>query len=311
MAYAKHSVNYPAKVVSMNFLITGGTGFIGSALCAHLRQQGHYIVIKTRQPELITDNMAGVKRLSEISSDVSFDVVINLAGEPIADKRWSVSQKQQLVDSRIAVTDEIVTYLSDAKIKPAVFISASAIGYYGTGLTDEVIDESCAGDDSFSSRLCAQWEASAVAAEVLGIRTCVLRIGIVLGRKGGALQKMIPPFSVGLGGRIGTGKQWMPWIHLQDLIGIVDHCIENKRIQGPVNCTAPNPVRNKDFTTTLGKCLNRPSILPMPSFVINLLMGEMGRELLLAGQQVRPVKVEQLGFKFKYEYLETALASVL
>jgi uncharacterized protein (TIGR01777 family) len=311
MAYAKYSVKYTAKVLSMNFLITGGTGFIGSALCAHLRQQGHYIVIKTRQPELINENMTGVKRLSEISSDVSFDVVINLAGEPIADKRWSASQKQQLVGSRIAVTDEIITYLSDAKTKPAVFISASAIGYYGTGLTDEVIDEGCAGDDSFASRLCAQWEASAVAAEALGIRTCVLRIGIVLGRKGGALQKMIPPFSVGLGGRIGTGKQWMPWIHLQDLIGIVDHCIENKRIQGPVNCTAPNPVRNKDFTTTLGRCLKRPSILPMPSFVINLLMGEMGRELLLAGKQVRPVKLEQLGFKFKYEYLETALASVL
>ncbi|MEX1668288.1 TIGR01777 family oxidoreductase [Zhongshania guokunii] len=295
----------------MNFLITGGTGFIGSALCAHLCQQRHHIVVKTRYPESLGLEMTGVTSLSEVSPDQRFDVVINLAGEPIANKRWSAVQKQKIVDSRLDTTEEIIAFLKNAKTKPAVLISGSAIGYYGTGATDAVIDEFGAGDDSFSSTLCAKWEASALAAEVLGIRTCLLRIGIVLGCGGGALQKMIPPFRLGLGGRIGTGTQWMSWIHLHDLIAIIDYCISDNSVHGPINCTAPQPVSNQDFTKALGKCLKRPAVLPVPSLAIKALMGEMGTELLLAGKQVRPVKLEAAGFKFKYKELGAALTSVL
>ncbi len=295
----------------MNFLITGGTGFIGSALCAHLCEQGHNIVVKARRPELLRTNMTSVRNLSEISADINFDVVINLAGEPIADKKWSAIQKAQIVDSRIETTEEIITYFKKTPKKPAVFISGSAIGYYGVGVSNKLIDESSVGDHSFSSRLCAQWEACAVQAEALGIRTCLLRIGIVLGKDGGALKKMLLPFKLGLGGKIGSGKQWMPWIHLGDLIGIIDFCIEQTSLRGPLNCTAPNPVTNKEFSKTLGSCLRRPALLPMPAFVIKALLGDMGKELLLAGKQVCPVKLEAAGFRFKYQRLDAALSSVL
>ncbi|MEH6450423.1 MAG: TIGR01777 family oxidoreductase [Oleispira sp.] len=305
----------------MRFLITGGTGFIGSALCEYLLKGNHSIMIQTRHPELVKGEFESVKRLEELSANEAFDVVINLTGEPIANKRWSVSQKKKILESRLNTTQKIIDFLKNAKQKPRLFISGSAIGFYGvdssTGSENDAIAEDVTlggknlGDDSFSSRLCKQWEASALQAESLGIRTCLLRTGIVLGSGGGALAKMTLPFKLGLGGKIGSGKQWMPWIHLDDLIGIIDYCIHQETITGPINGTAPNPVTNAEFTIALGRAVKRPALLPMPACVVKLLMGEMGEELLLAGKKVLPMKAQQAGYQFKYEHLESALADIL
>jgi len=244
--------------------------------------------------------------LQDMDNEQTFDAIINLTGEPIADRRWGNLQKQRILDSRVNTTNALVDYMKAATTKPKVFISASAIGYYGVGTTDEAIDEMGLSDDSFSSELCKIWEATATQAESLGVRTCLLRTGIVLG-KGGALSKMVPPFKLGLGGQIGTGSQWMSWIHINDLVGIILHCIETDELKGPVNGTAPNPVTNKVFTESLGKVLKRPTLLPMPSRVVRLLMGQMGEELLLSGKKIVPVKVLGTGYIFQYEILKDAL----
>ena len=199
----------------MKLLVTGGTGFIGSALCSRLLADNHEVVILSRSPQLVKAPMQGVSDLSQLNNSQAFDVVINLAGEPIAEKRWSQSQQQQIINSRVAITKQLISYFKGLSTKPELFISGSAIGYYGIGQTDEQIDENSAPDNSFSSQLCQQWEAEARLAQQLGIRTCLLRTGIVLGH-GGALAKMLPLFKLGLGGQIGQGKQWMSWVHLDD-----------------------------------------------------------------------------------------------
>jgi uncharacterized protein (TIGR01777 family) len=295
----------------MNILISGGTGFIGTALCSQLINKNHTIVVKTRQLEWLNSKIKTINELSEITINEKFDVVINLAGEPIADKRWSKNQRRKILESRLDTTEECISFLRGVKNKPALFISGSAIGYYGIDETNEDIDESCAGDDSFSSSLCAKWEESALQAESLGIRTCILRTGIVLGKDGGALKKMLIPFKLGLGGKIGTGNQWMSWIHLGDIINIIDFCINDESLKGPVNCTAPYPVTNSSFTKALGKALGRPTVFNMPEMVIKLLMGKMGEELLLSGKKVLPLKIQNAGFKFNHEHIETALSEVL
>ncbi len=295
----------------MNFLISGGTGFIGTALCTYLSENGHNIVVKTRRPESVKRDITGISDLSQLNAKEKFDVVINLTGEPIANKRWSKRQKQRILQSRLEATQELVEFLHDSKNKPAVFISGSAIGFYGIGLTDEIIGETSPGDDSFASRLCTQWEQCALQAESSGIRTCLLRTGIVLGKNGGALEKMLTPFRFGLGGKIGAGKQWMPWIHIEDLIGIIIYAVENESLEGPINCTAPYPVTNAVFTKDLGTSLRRPTVFTIPAIMIKILMGEMGKELLLSGKKVLPLKAEKAGFKFKYERIDTALSDVL
>lgn len=294
----------------MTILFSGGTGFIGSALCSYLANE-HYIFVKTRGATSVNPKLQYVKDLSEIQPSQQFDVVINLAGEPIADKRWTASQKQELLQSRLMATEELISFFKQSKHKPSLFISGSAIGYYGIDATDEDITENDVGDDSFSSSLCRQWEQSALQAEAIGIRTCLLRTGIVLGRDGGALKKMIRPFKLGLGGKIGNGRQWMSWIHIDDMVGIVEHCISNPQIKGAINCTALTPVINADFTQTLGKVLNRPTFFNIPSIFIEILMGAMGKELLLAGKKVLPTIVQNTGYQFKYNDLETALTNVL
>ncbi len=241
----------------------------------------------------------------------SFDVVINLAGQGIADKRWTGEIKQQLIDSRINTTKALYDYLKDALVKPDVFISGSALGYYGLHEDDNEIDESGVADDSFSSKICQLWEAEAKRIEDLGIRTCYLRTGIVLGKNGGALGKMLPPFKFGLGGPIGTGKQWMSWIHIEDIVGIIRYAIENDQISGAINGTAPEPVTNKSFARTLGKVLNRPAFMPMPAFVMKLMFGQMAEELLLSGQRVVPDKISKAGYSFKFKRLESALRNIV
>jgi uncharacterized protein (TIGR01777 family) len=191
-----------------------------------------------------------------------------------------------------------------------LLISSSAIGYYGIGETSEPIDETAPGDDSFASQVCQQWETVALQAQAIGIRTCLLRTGIVLG-KGGALKKMLPLFKMGLGGRIGQGNQWMSWIHLDDLVDIILYCIEHDSLQGAINGTSPHPVTNHTFTKVLGKVLKRPTLLPMPEVVVKLLMGQMGEELLLAGKKIFPAKILDAGYKFQYENVEEALLDIV
>ena len=294
----------------MNILITGGTGFIGSALCTRLLDAQHHLVLLSRHPENIQSPVQGIGSLADLTDEMTFDAVINLAGEPIVEKRWSDRQKQRILSSRLDTTQELIEYFARVESKPKVFISGSAIGYYGTSRTNDSIDETGVGDDSFSSQICRQWEALAIQAQPLGIRTCLLRTGIVLGN-GGALSKMLGPFKLGAGGRMGTGTQWMSWIHINDLIGIILYCMEHEDIQGPVNGTSPYPATNLQFTKALGKVLNRPTIFPMPGAVIKLLMGQMGEELLLAGKKILPKKIQAAGYTFLYENLEQALADVV
>jgi uncharacterized protein (TIGR01777 family) len=295
----------------MNLLITGGTGFVGSALCSRLLEEQHKIVVLSRNPEKIKPPIKAVANLDQLSNDDIFDVVINLAGEPIANKRWNDQQKKRIFGSRIETTEALIEYFKKSKHKPKLLINGSAIGYYGTARTNDNIDEKSGCDDSFSSQLCQKWEAAALEAESLGIRTCLIRTGIVLGKNGGALSKMLPPFKMGLGGRIGYGKQWMSWIHLDDLVGIILYCINNDDLKGAVNGTSPNPVINEVFTKTLGTALKRPTIFPMPEIVIKLLMGQMGEELLLSGKRVLPRKALDAGYIFKYKTLEDALINVV
>ncbi|MFT5889723.1 MAG: hypothetical protein ACI9BO_002551, partial [Zhongshania sp.] len=247
----------------------------------------------------------------QLRDDDIFDVVINLAGEPIANKRWSDQQKTRILSSRINTTEKIFEYIKKSENKPFLFISSSAIGYYGVGRTDNIIDEDSVGDDSFSSQLCQEWEATTRKVEALGVRTCVLRTGIVLGRGGGALSKMLPLFKIGLGGRIGDGKQWMSWIHLDDLLGIIIHCIHHDNLKGAINGTSPNPVTNQVFTKTLGAVIKRPTIFPMPEILVKLLMGQMGEELLLSGKRISPRNILEAGYDFQYNNLEDALINVV
>jgi len=295
----------------MQLLITGGTGFIGSVLCSRLLEDQHDITVLSRQPDAVKAPLKGISELEQLASDATFDIVINLAGEPIADKRWSDKQKQRIINSRLDITQNLIHYFKTTLHKPKVFISGSAIGYYGIGETDDYVDESAQGDESFSSQLCQQWESTALQAQALGIRTCLLRTGIVLGKGGGALSKMLPPFKLGLGGRMGQGKHWMPWVHIDDLVGIILYCIRHDDLSGAINGTSPNPTTNLSYTKTLGKALNRPTIFPMPALVIKLLMGQMGEELLLAGKKILPVKALKAGYKFKYQELEDALFNIV
>jgi len=291
----------------MNLFITGATGFIGSALCSRLLKEHHHITVLTRTPEKVHAPLNVITAITQLNTEVVFDVVINLAGEPIADKRWSNQQKQRILTSRITTTQQLITFLKRVKHKPQLLINGSAIGYYGISQSNTAIDENEAGDESFSSQLCQQWEAAALQAETVGIRTCLLRTGIVLGKGGGALSKMLLPFKLGLGGRIGDGKQWMSWVHLDDLVGIIFYCIKHEQVSGAINGTSPNPVTNQEFTKTLGKVLKRPTIFPMPNVIIKLLMGQMGEELLLSGKKILPINIAAAGYDFQYPQLEQAL----
>lgn len=295
----------------MKILIAGGTGFIGKALCKSLIQDDHDITVVTRNPQNIKLPLKGIGSVDSLQLNAQFDVVINLTGEPIADKRWSEGQKRIITNSRIASTQQLINFMINAESKPKVFISGSAIGIYGITTSDEPVDEMKTGDGSFSSQLCTDWEAKALEANELGIRTCLLRTGIVLGENGGALRKMLLPFKLGAGGKIGSGKQWMPWIHVADVVSAIRHCMIDEQIIGPVNIVAPKPVTNAEFTRQLGKALNRPTLLPMPAFVVSLLFGQMGEELLLSGKKVIPQKLTTRQFKFQFNELELALTDIL
>lgn len=294
----------------MKILITGGTGFIGQQLIHQRLLAGDEIYCLTRNPLKVESLFSSkVMSLAELpkKDELSVDAVINLAGEPILDKRWSEPRKQLLRESRIEFTQSLVEWMGQQTYKPKTFISGSAIGFYGSQ-SDEVLNEDSEAAPGFTHSLCADWEQSALDAERFGVRVCVIRTGIVLGH-GGALAKMSLPFKLGLGGPIGAGRQWMSWIHIDDEVEIIEMLLTHEDYRGAFNLTAPEAVSNQAFSTLLGKTFRRPAFLPMPGFVMKLMLGE-GAELLLEGQRVFPDKLVKMGYKFKYSHLDEAFDSI-
>jgi uncharacterized protein len=297
----------------MKILMTGGTGFIGKALCRKLLQNEHELTIFSRRPESVPQLCGHTTRpigsLDDLTTKEHFDAIINLAGEGIADARWTPARKKQLLDSRIKTTQKLITYINRVSYKPEVLISGSAVGFYGNQ-EDHELNEYSAAHDDFAHRLCAQWEAAAAAAEAHGIRVCILRTGLVIGDDGGFLKRMLPVFKLGMGGTLGNGKQWMPWIHRDDFIAIIELLLNAQQLKGVFNATAPNPVTNAEFTHCLANVLKRPAFLPVPAIVLKILLGEMA-ELLLGGQKALPHRLQQEHFSFKFTTLEQALKDVL
>lgn len=297
----------------MKMLVTGGTGFIGRALVKTLVYEGHQVTVLSRSPEsvepLCGPGVIGLGHLGFLASEMSFDVIINLAGAPIFDVRWSEERKQVIRKSRICLTEDLLDCIERMSVKPKLLISGSAIGYYGSQ-GDMELTEASLGRPDFSHRLCADWEVAASRAVQFGVRVCLMRTGLVIGEGGGILQRMLLPFRLGLGGRLGDGKQWMSWIHRQDWVRIALTMIADESMQGAYNATAPNPVTNEEFVCTLARCLHRPALLPVPAIVLKKLLGEMS-ELVLGSQRVLPGRLLQQGFTFQYPKLVDALKAAL
>ena len=295
----------------MRIVIAGGSGFLGRKLVNRLEGEGHSVAILTRRPTRPRDvqwNPDGTSGSLPGRLDGQ-DAVINLAGEGIADRRWSTERKAALRSSRILSTQTLVRAVAQCANPPKVFISASAVGYYGPR-GDEPINEATPAGSDFLSRLCVEWEQVARMVESRATRLAIVRTGIVLARDGGALPRMLLPFKVGLGATVATGDQFMPWIHVDDWTALVSWLVQNDRAAGVFNAAAPSPVMNRTFTRLLARVLNRPAILHTPAFVLRAALGEMST-ILVNGQRVLPAAAEQLGFRFTHRELEPALRSVL
>jgi uncharacterized protein len=291
-------------------LVSGVSGPIGRALLPSLDTRGYDAV------RLVRGSANGEKQIAwnpekPLSGDgvSGFDAVIHLAGESIVG-RWTDAKKQKIRDSRVAGTRNLAQALAQAKIKPRVFVCASAIGYYGDR-GDEVLKESSAPGTGFLPDVCHEWEAATRPAIDAGIRTAQIRTGVVLSPQGGALGKMLTPFKLGVGGRIGNGRQWMSWIDVQDMVGAIHHILKNDLLQGPVNMVAPKPVMNVEFTRTLASVLSRPAIFPLPAFVVKAAFGEMGETVLLGSQRVEPAQLVATGYPFRFRELRDSLKSAL
>ncbi|MCB1985091.1 MAG: TIGR01777 family protein [Burkholderiales bacterium] len=297
----------------MNILITGGTGFIGQSLCPALLSKGHSLTVLSRYPNKVYsvfgDQIEQITSISLLSESDHFDAIYNFAGAPIFAQRWTDERKQVLLKSRIYITQQLVEFIARANTKPSVLLSGSAIGFYGDQ-GDTVLDETASAQDDFGHQLCAEWEHTAEKAKEHCVRVCLLRTGLVIGKNGGFLQPMILPFKLGLGGKLGSGTQWMPWIHMNDYVAICQALLDNNALEGVFNLTAPNPVTNSEFTRTLAKHLNRPAFFTIPGWALNLLLGEMS-QLLLGSQRVIPKHILDSGFQFDYPNLEEALENVL
>lgn len=293
-------------------LVTGGTGFIGSALVRALVGRGDSVVVLTRNPAraraLFPDRVNLVSVPEELSAIP--DVLVNLAGEPLAGKRWSSASKIVFRDSRIGTTQALFTFFDVRGVFPARVINGSAIGYYGD-CGDMLIDERAPVGADFAARLCRDWELSARQFEQQGSSLCLLRTGIVLGAHGGALKQMLPAFRPGLGGPMGGGGQFMSWIHIDDMVRLILFLIDHPAITGPVNAVSTQPVTNNDFSLALASALHRPAFLRMPGFVLRILFGEMADTLLLASQRVLPGQALGNGFEFLYPELDTAFENLL
>lgn len=295
-------------------LVTGGSGFIGRALCPRLVSQGWEVSVLSRNPSLartvlpLDVNVIG--RLSELDSLPPVRAVINLAGEPLAVKRWTEQRKAALYDSRVHFTTRLRSYFCARGQTPSVVVNGSAIGYYGPQ-GDTLLDETAEAVDSFSHRLCRAWEDQSLGFAALGSRVCRLRTGVVLDRGGGALASFLPLFRLGLGGPIGKGEQYFSWIHRQDLVSLILYLLEMDSLSGPINGTAPGAVTNRQFARTLGRVLHRPAMIRSPVWAMRVAFGEMADELLVSGQRVYPARALESGFRFAYGDLDTALRAIL
>jgi len=293
----------------VKILITGGTGLIGRAF---IQRFEHDYTILTRRPESAARQMGDqhryIARLSGLDNLNEFDAVINLAGEPIAEKRWTRAQKNRIERSRWQTTDDLVKLFQASTTPPKVFISGSAVGYYGRQEEGTVTERDYIAHDEFSHQLCKIWEDKAQQVSDT-TRVCLLRTGIVIAPKGGALERMVPPFKFGLGGPIGAGQQMMSWVHLEDMLGIINHLLNDESCSGAFNATAPNPVSNEAFSHTLADVLNRPCIFRVPGFVMRLAFGEMA-DLLLTGQAAIPERIQECGYQFRFAELKPALENI-
>ena len=297
----------------MKILISGSSGLVGSAATSALHLDGHSVsrLVRpggTSKPgDVSWDPMRATVDIPAIQGT---DVVIHLSGAGIGDARWTDARKQVLRSSRIDTTRVLVDSLSRMKRKPAALLVASAIGYYGSR-GDEILTESSSNGSDFLALTCRDWEAEAQRAESAGIRTVMLRFGIILSGKGGALPKMLPPFKLGVGGRLGDGKQWMSWVALEDVVAAIRFAMASASLHGPVNVVAPSPVRNEEFTRLLAGMLHRPAIFPAPAFMLRIMFGEMADALLLGSDRVQPEKLLAAGFPFRFQILEPALRAAV
>lgn len=307
----------------MRVLISGSTGLVGTAVVEALEREGHAVSRLLRpESDRRTSPLPNARpaaanvRWDPVAGDFDAaaaegaDAVVHLAGASIAGARWNDARKRILRRSRVEATRHLVGALGKLARPPRVFVSASAIGYYGDRGDEELTEQSAPGDD-FIAVLARDWEAEAACAERFGARTVMLRWGLILSSRGGALQRMLPPFRLGMGGRLGPGKQWMSWLTLAEALGLIRYALEDAQVRGPVNAVAPNPVRNSEFTATLGRALHRPTIFPVPGVALRLALGEMAQVLLLSSQRVVPKKLQALGYRFLHAELGPAFSAVL
>lgn len=292
-------------------LISGASGLIGAAVASSLERAGAEVVRlvrgSTRDSMQISWDPMGEIAPATVSG---FDAVIHLAGETIVG-RWTAAKRKAIRDSRVRSTQALATALAVAEAKPGVFVCASAVGFYGDR-GDEILTEESAGGGGFLAEVCREWETASRVAADAGIRTINLRTGLVLSGKGGALEKMLPAFKLGLGGRLGSGKQWWSWIHIDDEVGAIEHGMRSDAVSGPVNLAAPSPVRNEDFTKVLASVLRRPALLPVPEFGLKLAFGGMAaQELFLSSTRVAPQRLDRSGYTFRFNELRGALESLV
>lgn len=298
---------------TMNVAIAGASGLVGSALVPALREAGHEVVRLVRREARAADELSWdpVRGEIERARMEGVDAVINLAGENIGAGRWTRARREAILQSRVDATRTLAAVIAGMARKPAVLLSASAVGIYGHR-GDEVLDEGIAEGRGFLPDVCRAWEAHARTAERAGVRTVRLRFGVILARDGGALAKMLPLFRAGLGGRLGSGRQWMSWVSLDDVVGVVLAALSDARLSGPINVVAPNAVTNVEFTATLARVLRRPAVVPVPAWALRLVVGRaMADEALLASARARPGVLEAGGFRFRQAELEAALRAVL
>ena len=296
----------------MKILVTGATGLIGVALQKSLREKGHDLLLASRKEPKdssyiqwdLENGFADPERLEGI------EAVIHLAGESISALRWTDEKKKAIRESRVLGTRSVVDTISDLKKRPRVLVAASAIGFYGDRGDEEMVETSKPGK-TFLAEVCREWEVESRRAEDSGVRTVLLRTGIVLSKDGGALGTMLTPFKLGLGGVVGGGKQWMSWISLDDHIAVINYVLENESVRGAVNSVSPNPVTNEEFTKVMGEVLYRPTFIPLPEFAVHLAFGEMGEALLLDSIRVMPKRLEDAGFEFKFRDLKKAIENAV
>lgn len=298
----------------MHVLIAGGTGLIGTALVNSLRDDGNEVIILTRDPEQASNRVAGGVRLERWDGKSAqgwgplveeVDAIVNLAGEGIADGRWSAARKRRIKESRVEAGQALVAAVAEASSKPGVLIQSSAVGYYGP-CADEILTEEAAAGSDFLAEVCVEWEASTAEIEGMGVRRPVIRTGVVLSGEGGAFPRMALPFRLFAGGPLGSGKQYFPWIHVDDEVAAIRYLLSSETASGPYNLTAPDPLTNRDFVRLLGRTMRRPAFVPTPSLALKMLFGEMST-VLLDGQRAVPARLQDAGFEYVYSGIEDAL----